>query len=133
VKTCTDAAFGLGCDGYRDTKKIVEEAITEISSLKAELKAINAALDDPRTDLTMTACEVIASLKAQHVRDVATLGLWDDAITKLREQLAECKKDADSKQAKIDSLMFEHCPEDMTDAQVEAYCAAQKEEAWEEA
>ena len=37
----------------------------ENAALKAELKAINAALDDPRIDLTMTACEVIAALKEQ--------------------------------------------------------------------
>ena len=37
----------------------------ENAALKEELKAINAALDDPRTDLTMTACQVIAALKEQ--------------------------------------------------------------------
>lgn len=37
----------------------------ENAALKAELKAINAALDDPITDLTMTACEVISTLKEQ--------------------------------------------------------------------
>lgn len=37
----------------------------ENAALKAELKAINTALDDPRTDLTMTACEVITELKEQ--------------------------------------------------------------------
>ena len=40
----------------------------ENAALKAELKAINAALDDPRTDLTMTACEVIVALKEQIVQ-----------------------------------------------------------------
>jgi hypothetical protein len=35
--------------------------------LKSELKEINQALDDPRTDLSMTAVEVIQNLKAQLV------------------------------------------------------------------
>ena len=47
------------CDGARLER--------EIEALKAELKAINTALDDPRTDLTMTACEVIVALKEQIV------------------------------------------------------------------
>jgi len=44
----------------------------ENAALKAELKAINAALDDPRTDLTMTACQVIAALKEQVAQLQAT-------------------------------------------------------------
>ena len=48
------------CDGARLER--------EIEALKAELKAINTALDDPRTDLTMTACEVIVALKEQVVQ-----------------------------------------------------------------
>lgn len=43
----------------------VEHIEAENAALKAELKAINATLDDPRTDLTMTACEVIVVLKEQ--------------------------------------------------------------------
>lgn len=38
----------------------------ENARLKAELKAISIALDDPRTDLTMTAVEVITSLRAEN-------------------------------------------------------------------
>jgi len=44
----------------------------ENAALKEELKAINAALDDPRTDLTMTACQVIAALKEQVAQLQAT-------------------------------------------------------------
>ena len=43
----------------------MEQLESENAALKEELKAINAALDDPRTDLTMTACQVIAALKEQ--------------------------------------------------------------------
>lgn len=48
-------------------RKSVEFLEAENAALKAELKAINTALDDPRTDLTMTACEVIVALKEQVV------------------------------------------------------------------
>lgn len=43
----------------------LSSAQAENAALKAELKAINAALDNPRTDLTMTACEVIFALREQ--------------------------------------------------------------------
>lgn len=46
-------------------KELLRLSESENAALKAELKAINTALDDPRTDLTMTACEVIVALKAQ--------------------------------------------------------------------
>lgn len=37
---------------------------------------------------------------------------------RLRVELAECKRDAASKQAKIDELMLEFCPDEMTDEQI---------------
>lgn len=37
--------------------------MAKVEQLKKELKAINAALDDPRVDLTMTATEIIAEMK----------------------------------------------------------------------
>ena len=43
----------------------VVELQAENAALKAELKDINNALDDPRTDLTLTAVEVIHALKAE--------------------------------------------------------------------
>ena len=46
----------------------MEQLESENAALKAELKAINAALDDPRTDLTLTAVEVIVALKEQVAR-----------------------------------------------------------------
>lgn len=36
--------------------------------MKAELKAISKALDDPRTDLSMTMVDVIKELKSEHDR-----------------------------------------------------------------
>jgi hypothetical protein len=50
------------------------------------------AAESEHTKVVSKLLDENASLKARHVRDVATLELWDDAITKLREQLAECKK-----------------------------------------
>ena len=51
---------------------LIREAVTEVESLrqqlatlKAELKTISKAIDDPRTDLTMTVSEVIAELRKQ--------------------------------------------------------------------
>ena len=58
-------------------RKSVEFLQAENSTLKEELKAINAALDDPRTDLTMAACEVIVALKEQVAQ------LQDSSIDKL--------------------------------------------------
>lgn len=43
----------------------------------------------------------------------------------LQDELAECRLALDSKQAKIDALMLEYCPEDMTAEQLAAYEAAQ--------
>lgn len=44
----------------------------------------------------------------------------DAAITMLEamgNELAQCQKELASKQAKIDSLMLEYCPDEMTEAQ----------------
>ena len=41
-----------------------KSSLRRIAELEAELKRINDALADPRTDLTMTAAEVIKDLKA---------------------------------------------------------------------
>jgi hypothetical protein len=40
----------------------------EIATLKAELRAVSVALDDPRTDLTMTIVEVITDLRGDAER-----------------------------------------------------------------
>lgn len=39
----------------------------------------------------------------------------------LRAELAEAKKDRDAKQAKIDELMLEYCPEEITPEQLAEY------------
>ena len=61
-----------------ESSPLSEEALdilrSENTKLKAELRSIDGALDDPRTNLTLTTAEVIWELKAE---------------------LAEAKKDAD--------------------------------------
>ncbi len=81
-----------------------------IRALKAELKDINNALDDPRTDLTLTAVEVIHALKAELAAvqdDLAALRLFaanldatHNATLKemqitMRQELAAAQKDAE--------------------------------------
>ena len=43
----------------------IESLRLQLASLKAELKAIGEAINDPRTDLTMTMSEVIVEQKQQ--------------------------------------------------------------------
>lgn len=87
-------------DRHAGKNVIIERLETENAALKAELKAINATLDDPRTDLTMTACEVIASLKGkltEQAKEIEWLHRYvETAITlnepeykQLHQQLAE--------------------------------------------
>jgi len=71
----------------------IESLRQQLSALKSELKTIGNAIDDPRTDLTMTMSEIIIEQK---------------------QQLAAA-------QARIDALMLEYCPEEMTQEQIAEY------------
>ena len=71
----------------------IDDLRQQLSTLKAELKCIGEAIDDPRTDLTMTMSEVIVDQKQQ----------------------------LSAAQAKIDELMLEYCPEEMTQEQIAEY------------
>ena len=56
-----------------------------------------------------------------------------DLVRRLEAKLAEARKDAESKQAKIDSLMLEFCPKEMTDDQLENWMLHQSpvaEDVW---
>ena len=44
-------------------EKYINELLNQVSSLKAELREICAAIDDPASDLTLTAVECIKKLK----------------------------------------------------------------------
>ena len=48
----------------------------QVSSLKAELREINAAIDDPACDLTHTAAECIKKLKAENESLRKDAELW---------------------------------------------------------
>lgn len=51
---------------YTDVcEKEIESLRQQLAELKSELKAIGKAIDDPRTDLTMTMSEVIIDQKQQ--------------------------------------------------------------------
>ena len=47
-------------------EKYINELRNQVSSLKAELREICAAIDDPACDLTLTAVECIKKLKADN-------------------------------------------------------------------
>lgn len=88
----------------KEDAEAFERLDNEITRLREELAAISTALNDPRTDLTMTMVEVIAELKAE---------------------VEALKADAASKQAKIDELMLEYCQEEMTSEQLDEYARHQ--------
>ena len=46
-------------------------------------------------------------------------------VASLKEQLAAAKKDVDSKQARIDELMLEYCPNEMSPEQIEEWAKHQ--------
>ena len=71
----------------------IESLRQQLVTLKTELKSIGEAIDDPRTDLTMTMSEVIVDQKQQ----------------------------LSAAQAKIDELMLEYCQEEMTQEQIAEY------------
>ena len=47
-------------------EKYINELLNQVSSLKAELREICAATDDPACDLTLTAVECIKKLKGEN-------------------------------------------------------------------
>lgn len=78
----------------------------ENAALKEELKAINAALDDPRTDLTMTACQVIAALKEQVAQLERDVEFTTDARVKDYKQQSETiAQQAESLRVKDEALL----------------------------
>ena len=79
----------------------VVELQAENAALKAELKDINNALDDPRTDLTLTAVEVIASapellVALEQMLNLNSLGAYEQsaAISAARAAIAKARGEA---------------------------------------
>ena len=57
----------------------------QLVTLKTELKSIGEAIDDPRTDLTMTMSEVIIEQKQQLAAALAAIKVKDEAILEVLE------------------------------------------------
>ena len=67
----------------RNKKKLREEIESlrqQLTDLKSELKTIGKAIDDPRTDLTMTMSEVIIEQKKQLAAALAAIKVKDGAL-----------------------------------------------------
>jgi len=58
----------------------VESLRQQLAALKSELKTIGNAIDDPRTDLTMTMSEVIIEQKKQLAAALAAIKIKDAAL-----------------------------------------------------
>ena len=54
----------------------IESLRSELAALKAELREINAAIDDPACDLTHTAAECIKKLKVENESLKKDAELW---------------------------------------------------------
>jgi chromosome segregation ATPase len=61
----------------------------QLASLKAELKAIGEAINDPRTDLTMTMSEVIVEQKQQLAAALVAIKLKDSLLEQLIAQYSD--------------------------------------------
>ena len=64
----------------RNNKKLrdeIESLRQQLTDLKSELKTIGKAIDDPRTDLTMTMSEVIIEQKKQLAAALAAIKVKD--------------------------------------------------------
>lgn len=58
----------------------IESLRQQLASLKNEIKSIGEAIDDPRTDLTMTMSEVIIEQKKQLAAALAAIKIKDAAL-----------------------------------------------------
>ena len=61
-------------------EKYINELRNQVSSLKAELREICAAIDDPACDLTLTAVECIKKLKAENEWQPIETALKDGTV-----------------------------------------------------
>jgi len=83
----------LACEpsGLNEELKLARQANEfqhqQLASLKAELKAIGEAINDPRTDLTMTMSEVIVEHKQQLAAAIAACKGKDEELEQLRSHL----------------------------------------------
>lgn len=99
-------------------EKYINELLNQVSSLKAELREICAAIDDPACDLTLTAVECIKKLKAEN-ESLRKDAEWLDFI--LRKQLIVIQ-DCDDKYFTYNAQSGKRGPE--MDSEAEAIDAA---------
>lgn len=95
---------------------VANEAADEIATLRKELEIER---------LRLAACGVAALGYFEGCCDEYKSASLDDVL-RMREELEAARKDAESKQAKIDRLMLEYCPDEMTPAQVKEWELNQK-------
>ena len=78
----------------REVVATLRQRVADLEALKSELVEIGAALDDPRTDLSMTMVEVIRDLKNQCIQcfNLSTAHYEIMALKKERDEyLTECR------------------------------------------
>ena len=66
--------------GYAGLEKYINELRNQVSSLKAELRDICSAIDDPACDLTLTTVECIKKLKAENEWQPIETAPKDEAV-----------------------------------------------------
>ena len=82
---------------------------------------------------TLNAERELAAEKEKHAdaarfavgMDHANAGLYAE-LEDLQEQLVATKKDAERLQARLDALMLDHCPDEMSEEQIQTWTAAQR-------
>ena len=75
---------------------------------------IRALLEDSKYD------------KTGYILDINTIEVNRGNINELLAELDKARKSDSAKQAKIDALMFEYCPEDMTTEQIDEWAEHQR-------
>ena len=76
-------------------EKYINELRNQVSSLKAELREICAAIDDPACDLTLTTVECIKKLKAENESLKRDAERWRMLSALMFLGNVECTQDAD--------------------------------------
>ena len=98
----------------------VKELGEQVEKLKAELKSIDGALNDPRANLTLTTSEIIWELKGQVERLTKERDIKEHCITqfeledlRMKEQLAalaeQNEKLREALQAMVDEAFVRNC------------------------
>ena len=82
--TCNAWAANECACGADWTPQEVYDLRAENNRLKAELKSIDDALDDPRANLTLTTAEIIWKIKAELAEAKKDAELWREREAKIK-------------------------------------------------